>query len=373
MKAERANWGSGSIFRQKGSRFWWISYYRDGKHFRESSKSAKPSVAKGLLRTRLGEITSGTFTTPADRRITVEQLYQGLVDNYAMNDMASLEGAEQRWNKRLKFFFGSMRASQLGTELLNAYVLKCQADGLANGTINRDLAALKRAYNIAYRSTPRRVQQVPVFPHLKEAAPRKGFVEQAQYDELCKHATKLWLRSLLAVGYTFGFRSSELLEMRVNQVDLANQSIRLWRGETKSGEPRLVRLTQETFTLLTACLQGKGPTDYVFSRNGGKPILDFRGAWETLCATANLEGLLFHDLRRSAVRNMIRRGVPERVAMEISGHKTRSVFDRYNVVSETDLADAARKIEQGAAKQVVHSLGIVEESEQPQTTAQRVI
>jgi len=164
-------------------------------------------------------------------------------------------------------------------------------------------------------------------------------VEEPQYRELVKHAPELWLRSLLAVAYTFGFRKGELLAMRCNQVDLASRTIRLWRGTTKSGEPRQVKMTSEVCVLLTACLLGKNPTDYVFSRNGGTPILDFRGRWDSLCEAAGLEGLLFHDLRRSAVRNLIRAGVSERVAMEIS------VFDRYNVVSEGDLADAARKIE----------------------------
>jgi integrase len=76
--------------------------------------------------------------------------------------------------------------------------------------------------------------------------------------------------------------------------------------------------------------------------------VDFRGAWDALEKAAGIPGLLLHDLRRSAVRSMIRRGVPQKTAQRISGHKTDAVFNRYNIISKGDIEDAARKIEEGA-------------------------
>lgn len=205
-------------------------------------------------------------------------------------------------------------------------------------------------------------------------------------------SAELRLRALLATAYTFGFRKGELLDLRVRQVNLIDRTITLDPGTTKNEEGREVVMTNDVFLLLQACCAGKSADGFVFTRSHERVINDFRGSWGFLCAAAGLGkmlcpkcsgdvmldadgkcakclkrsahpkcvGLLFHDLRRSAVRNMVRRGIPERVAMQISGHKTRTVFDRYNIVSQTDLIEAARKIEHGQSQNFGHSLGIVE-------------
>jgi len=189
-------------------------------------------------------------------------------------------------------------------------------------------------------------------------------VTAKEYALLAANARELWLRALISCAYNFGFRKSELLNLRLAQVDLLGKWIELRGGETKNGRGRKLKMTAEVFELMRACVAGKKPDDYVFTRKDGSPVHDPRKAWYDLCVRTDLGeitpangkkykfnrfvGLNLHDFRRSAVRNLVRAGVPERVAMEISGHKTRSVFDRYNIVDERDLVRASELIEAGS-------------------------
>jgi integrase len=165
-------------------------------------------------------------------------------------------------------------------------------------------------------------------------------------------------------AYSFGFRKGELLNLRVRQVDLMERLIQLEEGTTKNNEARKVFMTEEVFQLMRECVRDKKPEGFVFTRESGERVVDPRDEWYSLCVSSGLgkyelakrrngkeyqrhSGLNLHDFRRSAIRNMTRRGVNDTTAMKISGHKTRSVFMRYNIVDERDLAEAARKIEAG--------------------------
>ncbi len=123
-------------------------------------------------------------------------------------------------------------------------------------------------------------------------------------------------------------------------MDLKNGIVRLDAGESKNDKARTVYLDDDLRDMFKVLLKNSRlDIPFVFIRNG-KPIRGFRKAWLKACKDANVEGKLFRDLRRTAVRNMERVGIPERVAMMISGHKTRSVFERYNIVSDDDLIQA---------------------------------
>ena len=152
------------------------------------------------------------------------------------------------------------------------------------------------------------------------------------------------MRTLFELAYTYGWRHGELLGLRVNQISIVEHTIRLNPGETKNEKGREVTMTPLLCQLLLECVRGKGPADRVLTRDNSQPVVDFRWTWEQATVKAGVPGLLFHDLRRTAVRNMIRAGISEAVAMKISGHKTRSVFDRYNVTSQADISEAIGKL-----------------------------
>ena len=336
--------GAGHVYLR--GKVYWVKYYRNGRAFAESAKTNDLEKAEKYLQRRLAQIITGTFIGPRAERIKVSELADGFLREYRINGRKSMNDAETRWKLHLKPVFGHLRAVQVSTDHLNSYVDDRQRGGASNATINRELAALKRMFTLGAEATPQKVTRTPHFPHLEERNVRKGFVEDAQYVALATACADigLWLRGLFECGYTYGWRVSELLGLRVNQVNLAGGTIRLNPGETKNDDARTVKMSAGVKVLLTALIAGKPPGDFVFTREG-KIVRDFRGAWGAATTAAGVPDLLFHDLRRTAIRNMIRAGVPERVAMSISGHKTRSVFERYNIVSERDLDDAMRKLE----------------------------
>jgi len=203
------------------------------------------------LKNRLSQIGTGTFVGRKSERIAVRELADDFLREYRVNRRKSIDDVQARWNIHLKPFFAHRRAASVSSDLIVQYVDSRQQQRAANATINRELAALKRMFRLGAQATPPKVNRVPHF---------------------------------------------EMLEERVDQVDLALRVIRLEPGTTKNEEGREVTMTDSVFVLLKECVHDKGPDNYVFTRKNGKRVLDFRGAWESVCEKAGVPNLLFHDL-----------------------------------------------------------------------------
>jgi len=330
----------------KRGNVWWIKYYRHGKPYRESAESHKEADAKALLKKREGEIVDGKLPGIYFRRVKFEELADDLLRDYKINGRKSLERAEVSID-HLKETFGGLRVPQITSTKINQYIDRRLEECAANATINRELAALKRMLNIGARQTPPKVDRVPYIQMLEENNVRKGFFEHADFLAL-REALPDHLKGVATFAYKTGWRRSEILNLTWDRVDLQNGVVRLEAGETKNREARNCYLDDELKKILQEQQKRQKAEGrimpYVFtSRDGSGGIKDLRGAWKKACEDAKIGKRLFHDLRRTAVRNMVRAGIPERVAMMISGHKTRTVFDRYNIVNDEDLKAATKK------------------------------
>jgi integrase len=232
-------------------------------------------------------------------------------------------------------------------------------EGVSNAEINRELTLLKRIFTLAIQAG--KLFHRPHIPLLLEDNTRTGFFEPEQFESVRAHLPAA-LRPIIEFAYVTGWRvTSEILPLQWRQVDLKAGEVRLDPGSTKNREGRVFPLTDDLRRLLETQhaehtrLRKAGKVEpsvfvrMVAKKRGGekypRPIRTLDKAWKAACIAAGCPGRIPHDLRRTAVRNMVRRGVPERVAMQLSGHKTRSVFERYNIVSNGDLRTAAVQLQ----------------------------
>lgn len=335
----------GRIYRR--GQIWWIQYYGQGQLFRESTRSELKSVAISLLKLREGDIGHGRLPTLNAELTTFEDLAALYLQDYQINGRKTPNRAKQL-TTRLRESFGRFRACRITSEQIRSYIARRQAEGMANGTINRELGALKRMFRLGSQQTPPLVVSTPHIPYLQEHNVRQGFFTEEEY-KLLRAALPDHVKVPLIIGYWTGMRAGEIVMLRWEQIDLERGLLRLEPGTTKNNQGRLIPLVKE---VTEALWQWKHQT---LLRYPYCPwVCHFRGerlqrvpktVWQKVCEQVGLKGKLFHDLRRTAVRNMVRAGISERVAMAISGHKTRSVFDRYNIVSELDLLEVKDRID----------------------------
>ena len=344
----------------RAQRIWWITY-RAGDLLRsESARSEDRAVAEALLHARAGRAVVPAPTASPAGSCPFAAAADDLVADYRMNAKRSLRTLLIRINKHLRPVFGADELSAITTTRVRLYVTQRQAEGASNATLNRDLITLKRMCTLAVQGG--RLPAKPYIPLLKEQNIRQGFFEPDQCAQIKRHLPD-YLRGIAAFAFVTGWRTpSEVLPLEWRQVDLAAGEVRLDAGTTKNGDGRVFPLTAALRTILdaqhtiadTLTAQGLTPR-YVFCYTAGKKAGEriqeaaFIHRWWKARVAAGCPTRIPHDFRRTAVRNLVRAGVPERVAMQLTGHKTRAIFERYNIVSPEDLRDAASRLDRFTA------------------------
>ena len=326
------------------SRVWWCKYYVNGRPIRESTciegdTATAPAEARRFLKAREGAAATGQPILPRVDRIRYEEIAGDLRRHYEATGTRNLSEFAYRV-KHLDRFFAGRRVASIGQADIDAYIVERQRAAAVGGTIRRELSTLTRMLRLAYENG--KLLRLPVTHKPKEGAPREGFFERDQYTAVRRHLAPD-LQVAVAIAYTYGWRmQSEVLMLERRHLDLEAGTLRLDPGMTKNDDGRVVYLTPELKGLLVAQLERidtvqkriKRIIRYLFPYLKGKVRLgrrrrDFRKTWTVACKKAGVAGRYRHDLRRTAVRNLVNAGVPERVAMKITGHRTRAVFDRY--------------------------------------------
>ena len=351
------------------SAVWWVRFRQHAKTVRQSTETTDERKARTFLREKEGKVALNIPVSPKGDKLTLDQAMAMIRDDYASNGRRSARDLEIRLTHLTAHLGSTLRLGRLTAGTVEAYKGARLKEGAAPATINRELAALRRMASLARDQyglvVPVRVRM------FEERNARKGFFEREALDSVCAHL-RPELAALARAAYVTGWRKSELRSRQWVHVDFAAGWIRLDPEETKNREGRQFPLVPELRAQLEAQharvddIQKKTGriVPWIFARDDGAPAGDFKKAWATACIkggffqvvpvgvpkdgepqkTRKVPTRLFHDFRRSAVRNLIRAGIPETTAMEMTGHKTRAVFKRYAIVDEGMLREAGAKL-----------------------------
>jgi len=341
---KRSKYGFGSL--RKRGEIWHIRYRVNGEPREESTDTTDKAKAEDLLKQRLAEISKGEIDA-SPKHVTIADLCELVMADYRLRELRTLKGVEWKYNAHIKDTLGPLKAARFGAAQIREYVAQRRKEGAVNSTINRELALVRRGFSLGRKEEPPLVHAVPYIPNLEEDNVRQGFIEEADYQALLS-ALPDDLKAAFVVGYFCGTRLGELRKMLVPQLDLEARVIRIQKAHTKTKKTRIIPVYADMPEWLEWQLKRvPAGCPYLFFRRKGSrvtPIGPHVKGWSEACAKAGLDGLLFHDLRRSAVRNMDRAGIRRGMGMRVSGHLTQKMYERYDIISDNEFGELEEKM-----------------------------
>ena len=367
-KPRSQTYGLGRIYRKEtggvpyGS--WYVQYCARGVVHRENARSQDEQVALRLLKQRLGEVAAGRPLARGPGRVLVADLLADLAARYALEQRPSARNLPAHRVAWLEALGPDCRAAEVTTARLDAIATRWRRE-VAPATVNRRMEVLRRAYRLGASVTPPTVAHVPAFPpKLEEDNVREGFVADDLFlGPFLAHveAHDPPLRDYLEWVFWTGMRTGAVKDLEWTAVDRDRWQLSLLRGRRRNkGKPKwlplegpLRAILERAWARRIAHAQATGrAVPWIFWRVydghprpglvAGDPvtIVDFRKAWKSAAAAAGCPGFTPHDLRRMACRRLWKQTGSEAVCMAITGHKTPSMFRRYNITENADLGAA---------------------------------
>jgi integrase len=325
------------LYKREGSKKFWFSFTHNKKRYQQSTdlecrKDAEEYASEIHTRIVKGEV--GLVKKP---RYKVDELLDRLEQRWQLEGKCSVQNLSLL--KKVREEWGTKLADEITPDDLERYVLRRQKQQYAIATTNRVLQCLRGAYNLA---------DIP-WPKIKllseKGNKRKGFFTPEQMEKVLGHLPDDGLRDFICFCYATGTRRGEVAGLTWEMVE--GNELRIPGDICKNRESRILPLIGSLAQIVErrkkARLVNGTLVRWLFHRGDGRQILEFRKSWKTACKKAGCGNMLCHDMRRSAARDMIRGGVLESVAMQITGHKTRAMFERYNIATTEDVRAALEK------------------------------
>lgn len=333
---------------------WFVRYpvKRDmkGKIVYTREMVGEKSAARAFLAQKTAEFNLRERTgTPYASDLSFAQLVDWYLEQSSPKAKCSYNKDVQR-SGVLKSHFGHLKCSKIRPSDIDAYQQKRLQETNYKGTpnkpatINRELALIKRMFNLAIRDELVSRNPCKGVPMLAEQNKRDRVLTPDEYRRLLRELPAT-VRSIVAVAYHTGMRISEILTLTWDKANLKERWIDLGYTDTKTKQMRRIFLSDDILSVLQAANKVRNLSHrVVFTHSDGRPVKSIRKAFENACRRAGITDFVVHDLRHCFVTNMRKAGVHDSVIMTLTGHKTPSMFLRYNSVDELDGREAVQKL-----------------------------
>jgi len=331
---------------------YWLDFVFDGKRIQKSTRQGNKQTAIDAENAMRTDLARGVFKLdpepppPPPPRHTIQELSELLEQRWKVEGRCSAQNLSLL--KKVRADWGAKIAEDLTAVDLQNYCACRAEEKYATATTNRILQALRRMFSLAREMNIGNLTWPSFKLPAEKGNERKGFAKPAQVTKLLAELPDDGLREFVEWCYATGMRKSEASSIRWAWV--SDNELTVPAEFCKSRRPHNIQFGGVLPSIIARCRNRRAfevndtrqMSEFVFHR-GGEPIQEFRKSWRTACKKAGCGNLLFHDLRRSAVRDLLRAGVSQSTVMKISGHQTASIFRRYDIVEGEDVKQALDK------------------------------